>query len=146
MPGLLPAIKLRVDGDRRPGRFLLTGSANLLLLPNVTESLAGRMEIVQLQPLTEAEKAHKPGGFVTALLSATLKPQMAARHGETGPTLPERLVAGGYPEPLTRSPARARQRKTAAGPGCARRLGLLPFPLPRRRGAGSWRDIPPAGG
>lgn len=109
VPGLLPAIKLTVDSDRRPGRFLLTGSANLLLLPNVTESLAGRMEIIQLQPLTEAEKAHNPGGFVTALLSATLKPQMAARHGETGPTLPERLVAGGYPEPLTRSPTRARQ-------------------------------------
>ena len=56
VPALLPAIKCAVDRDRRPGRFLLTGSANLLLVPTVTESLAGRMEIVQLQPLTEAEK------------------------------------------------------------------------------------------
>ena len=109
VPSLLPAIKLAVDEDRRPGRFLLTGSANLLLLPNVTESLAGRMEIVQLQPLTEAEKARSPGGFVAALLSAALKPQMAAGPSQGGPTLPERLTAGGYPEPLTRSPARARQ-------------------------------------
>ena len=109
VPGLLPAIKLAVDGDRRPGRFLLTGSANLLLLPDVTESLAGRMEIVQLHPLTEAEKARNPGGFVAALLSAALKPRMAARQSPAGPTLPERLAAGGYPEPLTRSPARARQ-------------------------------------
>ena len=109
VPGLLPAIKLAVDDDRRPGRFLLTGSANLLLLPNVTESLAGRMEIVQLHPLTEAEKARSPGEFVAALLSATLKPQMAARQSQAGPTLPERLTAGGYPEPLTRSPGRARQ-------------------------------------
>ena len=109
VPGLLPAIKLAVDGDRRPGRFLLTGSANLLLLPNVTESLAGRMEIVQLHPLTEAEKVCGPGGFVAALLSAALEPRMAVGQSETGPTLPERLAAGGYPEPLTRSPARARQ-------------------------------------
>ena len=109
VPGLLPAIKLAVDRDRRPGRFLLTGSANLLLLPSVTESLAGRMEIAQLHPLTEAEKERNPGQFVAALLAGALRPQMAARQSKAGPTLPERLVAGGYPEPLTRSPARARQ-------------------------------------
>ena len=77
MPGLLPAIKLAVDGDRRPGRFLLTGSANLLLLPNVTESLARRMEIVQLQPLTEAEKARSAGGFVAALLPVAVEVRLA---------------------------------------------------------------------
>ena len=108
-PGLLPAIKLAVDRDRRPGRLLLTGSANLLLLPGVTESLAGRMEIVQLHPLTEAEKARRPGRFVAELLSGTLKPRLAATQGDPGPTLPERLIAGGYPEPLSRSPSRARQ-------------------------------------
>ena len=63
VPALLPAIKRSVDEDRRPGRFLLTGSANLLLLPKVTESLAGRMEIVRLQPLTEAEKNAPAGSF-----------------------------------------------------------------------------------
>ena len=109
VPGLLPAIKLAVDEDRRAGRFLLTGSANLLLLPNVTESLAGRMEIVQLHPLTEAEKAHRPGGLLAALLSGALKPQMGTGQTQAGPTLPERLAAGGYPEPLTRAPQRARQ-------------------------------------
>lgn len=56
-PELLPAIKLSVDQDRRPGRFMLTGSANLLLLPAVTESLAGRMEVARLPPLSEAEKS-----------------------------------------------------------------------------------------
>ena len=56
VPALLSAIKRAVDQDRRPGRFLLTGSANLLLVPTVTESLAGRMEMAQLHPLTEAEK------------------------------------------------------------------------------------------
>src|SRR5437867_601085 len=45
IPELLPAIKLRVDRERRAGMFLLTGSANVLNLPRISESLAGRMEI-----------------------------------------------------------------------------------------------------
>ena len=63
VPALLSAIKRAVDQDRHPGRFLLTGSANLLLVPTVTESLAGRMEMAQLHPLTEAEKERQPGRF-----------------------------------------------------------------------------------
>jgi len=109
VPALLPAIKRAVDRDRRPGRFLLTGSANLLLLPKVTESLAGRMEVAQLQPLTEAEKARNPGRLLGALLDGALKPRIRPGREVSGPTLVERLVAGGYPEPLTRPPVRARQ-------------------------------------
>jgi uncharacterized protein len=66
-PGLFPAIKRAVDEQRTPGRFLLTGSANLRLMPQVKESLAGRMEVVRLQPLSEAEKARRPGDFVQHL-------------------------------------------------------------------------------
>ena len=55
-PELLRALKLSVDRNRRPGRFLLTGSANLLLLPRLGESLAGRMAIIELQPLTASER------------------------------------------------------------------------------------------
>lgn len=69
VPALLPAIKMSVDRDRRGGRFLLTGSANLLLLPTVSESLAGRMEVVRLHPLTEAEKERQPGRFLVHLLA-----------------------------------------------------------------------------
>ena len=50
-PELLPVIKASVDRDRRPGRFLLTGSANVLILPKVSESLAGRVELLTLWPL-----------------------------------------------------------------------------------------------
>ncbi len=109
-PELLPAIKLSVDLDRRPGRFVLTGSANLLLLPKVTESLAGRMEIARLMPLCEAEKDRRPGLFLADLLAGAVAPALRA-----GGRLPDsddlarRLVAGGYPEPLARTPARARQ-------------------------------------
>lgn len=109
-PELLPAIKHSVDGDRRPGRFLLTGSANLLLLPRVTESLAGRMEVLQLHPLTEAEKVRVPGHFLRDFLTGKLAPRIAGTPAaDGGPDLAARLVAGGYPEPLTRPPARARQ-------------------------------------
>ena len=109
VPALLSAIKHAVDQDRRPGRFLLTGSANLLLVPTVTESLAGRMEMAQLHPLTEAEKERQPGRFLSDLLNGALKPGIRPKAEPTGPSLPERLVAGGYPEPLTRTPSRARQ-------------------------------------
>jgi len=108
-PNLLNAIKQTVDNDRRPGRFLLTGSANLLLLPRVTESLAGRIEIVQLQPLTESEKARSPSRFLADFLAGLLRPTIGAAPEIACPSVPERLVAGGYPEPLTRSPERARQ-------------------------------------
>lgn len=109
VPALLPAIKHAVDQDRRPGRFLLTGSANLLLIPTVTESLAGRMEIVELHPLTEAEKERRPGRFLDALVKSSLTPEIRPVTEPAGPALADRLVAGGYPEPLTRAPVRARQ-------------------------------------
>ena len=108
-PELLRAIKASVDRDRRPGRFLLTGSANLLLLPQISESLAGRSEVIQLHPLTEAEKNRRPGQFLTTLIGGRFAPEIRQDIRENTPTLPDRLVAGGYPEPLTRSPARARQ-------------------------------------
>ncbi len=60
-PGLFLAIKADVDRDRRPGRFLLTGSANVLLLPDIADSLAGRMEVLSLWPLSSAEIAGMPG-------------------------------------------------------------------------------------
>ena len=56
-PELLLAIKRSVDTDRRPGRFLLTGSANLMTLPNIADSLAGRMEIAELLPLRSGSEA-----------------------------------------------------------------------------------------
>ena len=108
-PALLPAIKRAVDQDRRPGRFVLTGSANLLLVPTVTESLAGRMEMAQLHPLTESEKACAPGHFLSDLLNGAIEPGIRPEAAPEGPSLPDRLVAGGYPEPLTRTPVRSRQ-------------------------------------
>ena len=85
VPQLLPAIKRSVDQDREPGRFLLTGSANLLLLPKVTESLAGRMAIADLQPLTEAEKEGRPGQFLRLLLDGGCPASHRRRLGRIRP-------------------------------------------------------------
>ncbi|GHU26201.1 hypothetical protein AGMMS50256_02850 [Betaproteobacteria bacterium] len=108
VPDLLRALKLAVDADRRPGRFVLTGSANLLLLPNLGDSLAGRMEVLYLQPLSAAELACQPGCFLSDLLESRLKAEL--RPTATPPTdaLPQRLLAGGFPEAVARTPTRAR--------------------------------------
>lgn len=109
VPELLRALKLSVDRDRRPGRFLLTGSANLLLLPKLGDSLAGRMAIIELHPLTAAEQNRAPGGFLAAWIAGKLKPSLATATRPPAPINPaDRVTAGGFPEPLTRSPARAR--------------------------------------
>jgi len=55
-PSLLRAVKRAIDRDRRPGRFLLTGSANLLLMRQVSESLAGRASYLTLWPMVRREQ------------------------------------------------------------------------------------------
>lgn len=55
-PGLMSAVKRAIDRDRRAGRFLLTGSANLLLMRQVSESLAGRASYLTLWPMTRREQ------------------------------------------------------------------------------------------
>src|SRR5215470_9896234 len=77
-PDLLRAIKRSVDEDRRAGRFLLTGSANILALPQVSESLAGRLEIVSLLPLSWAEiRRSKPAFLNTAFAGKINSPAQA---------------------------------------------------------------------
>jgi uncharacterized protein len=108
-PELLLAIKRAVDERRRPGRFLLTGSANLLQLPHLPDSLAGRMESIYLHPLTEAEKSRAPGDVLARLLANDWSDNFV-REDSLGPsTLPGRIVSGGYPEPQGRGYVRARQ-------------------------------------
>lgn len=105
-PDLLRAIKRSVDEDRRAGRFLLTGSANLLTVPKVSESLAGRMEIINLFPLSQSEiRGHMPVFLKAAFQGKVGKP------GETliGKDLIEAVLIGGYPEMLRRKRPERRQ-------------------------------------
>ncbi len=71
-PDLLLAIKSIVDADPRPGRFLLTGSANLMTLPRVADSLAGRMEIIRLLPLAQAELHNTLPSFLDRVFAGEL--------------------------------------------------------------------------
>lgn len=105
VPELFTSIKAVVDRDRRPGRFLLTGSANVLLLPRLADSLAGRIEAQRLHPLAQCELARHESGFLDLLFCAGFS---AARHERLGPELAQRIVAGGYPAALARKPERRR--------------------------------------
>jgi hypothetical protein len=66
-PDLLLAIKESVDKDQAPGRFLLTGSTNLMAMPLVADSLAGRLEVITLMPFAQAELAGTPGNLLDRL-------------------------------------------------------------------------------
>ena len=106
LPALFPAIKQAVDEQRTPGRFLLTGSANALLLPMLSDSLLGRMEAVPLMALSECELQGSQPSFLAKLLRQEAPRTQEVRVRER---LLGRLVAGCYPEPLGR-PEEARQR------------------------------------
>lgn len=105
-PDLLRAIKQSVDRDRRSGRFLLTGSANVLTLPTVSESLAGRLEVVTLLPLSRAEmRGRRPAFLRKAFAGALVKPF----EGLIDQELVQAVLTGGYPEMLRReAPGRRR--------------------------------------
>jgi predicted AAA+ superfamily ATPase len=100
VPGIFTAIKTVVDRDRSPGRFLLTGSANVLLLPKLADSLAGRMEIIRLHPLSESEIEGKQSTFLDDLFEGTFKRASKPRLGDN---LLERIAKGGYPVAVSRS-------------------------------------------
>ena len=102
VPRLFSALKMAVDRDRVPGRFLLTGSANVLLVPRLSDSIAGRMAILRLHPLAQCEIAGKRPRFLDALFGARFKTGVFER---LGPVLADRIVAGGYPAALSRRAA-----------------------------------------
>ncbi len=103
-PGLLLAIKESVDNDPRPGRFLLTGSAHLMTLPKVADSLAGRMEMVRLLPLARSEINGASPTFLDSVFKCEIPP---IHHPVVADELIALVLAGGFPEAIQRrTPAR----------------------------------------
>jgi hypothetical protein len=104
VPELLRPIKVRVDLDPAPGRFLLTGSSRVLALRTLPDALPGRMEVIELWPFSQGEIGGGPDRFVDA----------AFRHGpmiDHSSALRrrdylERAVVGGFPEAVRRAPRR----------------------------------------
>ncbi len=121
VPQLFTSIKASVDRDRRPGRFILTGSTNVLLLPTLADSLAGRVEVLRLHPFAQLECRSLSGPsaleaadtapistFMQQLRSGQFSPS-AGHDRRLGRALADVVVAGGYPAALARKSA-ARQR------------------------------------
>ena len=105
-PDLLLAIKKTVDEDYRPGRFLLTGSANVMTLPRIADSLAGRMETIQMLPLARAEIEGRTPAFLERLFEGDLR---KARNAIVGDDLVHAVMRGGFPEAIARDSERRRQ-------------------------------------
>jgi len=102
VPELFPVIKMAIDRKREAGRFLLTGSANVMLLPKLSESLAGRLELLTLWPFSQGEINGVKEGFLDALFSK----QPAWSAGKTKnlqrDELFEKVLTGGYPPAVAR--------------------------------------------
>lgn len=101
-PELLLPIKTAIDRDRRPGRFILTGSAQVMLLPRVSESLAGRIEVHTLWPFSQAEIEGAPGRMVESLLDEAGAASLDDATGTSREDLIGRIVRGGFPEAVAR--------------------------------------------
>ncbi len=106
LPELFVSIKQAVDEQRTPGRFLLTGSANALLLPRLSDSLAGRMESVRLMTLSECEIQGQQPTFLSKLLNQETPKTQTIRVRDH---ILNRLVTGCFPEPLQRASERRSQ-------------------------------------
>ena len=108
-PNLLPYIKEQVDADRnRTGQFILTGSQNLLLMQQVTESLAGRSAILKLLPMSQREIGRTPDrplAWETSLSPSAIPPQTLS---STIPELWDGILRGTYPEMVSQPERDAR--------------------------------------
>lgn len=106
VPEIFTSLKVAIDQRRTAGRFILTGSANVLVVPALADSLAGRMAILRLHPLAQCEIEGGRPRFLEALFRGAFKAGIADRLGRD---LAERITAGGYPAALARrAPARRR--------------------------------------
>ncbi|WP_333608450.1 ATP-binding protein [Arsukibacterium sp.] len=108
-PALFTSIKASIDKNRKPGRFILTGSANVLLLPQIADSLAGRIEIIHLRPLAQCEIAGKKPAFIEQLFNADFGQQSPSAYYRMGESIADILCQGGYPAAVARNTGKRRR-------------------------------------
>ena len=106
-PALPRAIKFSVDQNRQPGRYLITGSADLLSMPRISDPLVGRSEIVPLLPLSQVELQGRRPGLISALFAGEL-PALGETLGDKD--LVSRIMSGGFPEVVKRNTLRRQQQ------------------------------------
>ncbi|MCF7822150.1 MAG: ATP-binding protein [Mariprofundaceae bacterium] len=107
VPELFSSIKHTVDRERSPGRFLLTGSANILLLPKLSDSLAGRIDIIHLHALSRCEIENSGKGLLEQLFRGEFEVGVLEK---LGTKLAKYVVEGGFPEPQQRKSARRKSQ------------------------------------
>jgi predicted AAA+ superfamily ATPase len=107
VPELFLAIKADVDRNRVAGKYLLTGSANVYSHRQLADSLAGRLQILRLWPLSEAEIEGKRGTFVDRVFAPDFSPSVQP---EPADSITRRILRGGYPEAVHRTNQRSRSR------------------------------------
>jgi predicted AAA+ superfamily ATPase len=107
-PSLMLAVKEDVDRERHAGRYLLTGSANILALPGIADSLAGRMEVLTLHPLSQGEIVGAREDFIRALFQKDFPGTCATGTAYAKETLLQTMTLGGYPEVLSRRDSKRR--------------------------------------
>ncbi|MCY4325156.1 MAG: AAA family ATPase [Betaproteobacteria bacterium] len=108
-PKLILALKRDVDANRQPGRWLITGSVDLFKSAITPDSLAGRIEVIELLPLSQAESQHQaPGKFLKRAFACDFPGD--AKIGFTD-NLSERVATGGYPDVLLRANMQRRQER-----------------------------------
>jgi len=105
VPALFTALKTTVDRKRVAGSFMLTGSANVLLLPKLADSLVGRMQLLRLHPLAQCELGRRAPRFLDTLFAGAFKTKRSER---LAGQLAARIAAGGYPAALARTTERRR--------------------------------------
>lgn len=106
---LVLAIKALVDEDPRPGRALLTGSTNFLTVPQISETLAGRVDIQTLWPFSESELRRTAGTFLDRLFTEPEGLTSVRTETPTRDSYLELVCRGGFPEAIGLAP-RARRR------------------------------------
>ncbi|MFP5228077.1 MAG: ATP-binding protein [Acidobacteriota bacterium] len=108
VPELFPVIKAAIDRKRHPGQFLLTGSSNVMLLPKLSESLAGRMEVLTLWPFSQGEMHGIREKFIDTLFSKSPLTWSDKSRAVSWDELLEMIVTGGYPPAVARHSAARR--------------------------------------
>lgn len=104
VPELLRPIKVMVDLDPTPGRYLLTGSSRVLALRTLPDALPGRMEIIELWPFSQGEIGSEPDGFIDAAFAHG--PRLNHASSLRRKDYLERVTVGGFPEAVRRAPRR----------------------------------------
>ena len=105
-PELILPIKAAVDRDRRPGRFLLTGSADLMRVPGAGDSLAGRAQTLMLFPMSQGELVGLHDDLIGSVTASSLRGWAGWTTTTTRPEVIERITTGGYPEAIARADQR----------------------------------------